>query len=456
MKISRSMLLLLMVFVSFLSCQRELFFDGISSGFLKKDASGNCLPVTAAGAYKIDSLLSGNNFVEVQVEVTIPGTFDIRSDTVNGYSFHQAGHVDAGTSSIRLYASGKPIASGNNIFTVKYGKSTCIFQITVLGLQAAVYSLAGAPNSCSDIFADGTYTLGKALTASNIVTVRANVTTPGFYSITGTTTNGFSFSGNGVFTSTGLQNAILKGTGTPLRAELSNVIVSNIVSTCDFGITVLSDTAGKAIYSFDGSPDACTNFIISGLFIAGIATTVSNTVTMNINVTKPGTYSISTNTANGITFNNAGTFAGTGPQTVTLTATGSPVLAESDAFIPNTGTISCAFLINVIPLPPPAIFTLSGAPNDCAPVAVNGFYIVLKPLDAANTVVIQVNVSSPGSYSLSTNTVNGITFSGSGVFTSTGLYNVTLQGTGVPQAAGTFLLKPQIGNSSCTFTVPVR
>jgi hypothetical protein len=455
MKILRSTFFLLIVLVTFPSCQRELFFDRVSTGILNKDTMGNCLPVAVNGAYKVDSVFTDESFIEVKIKVSFPGTFDIISDTVNGYFFHQTGTVDRGTSTIRLYAGGKPIAAGINNFTVRYGASTCNLNIIALGPQAAVYTLAGAPNICTGFFADGIYTTGTALTASNLLIIKVDVTEAGTYAVSATTANGFSFSGSGVFTATGLQNVILKGSGIPIMAEVSNVIVSNTASICNFGITVLSDTAGKAIFSFDGSPNDCINFTVNGTYYAGILTTANNTVTMSVNVTKPGSYAINTNAENGISFRTAGSFINTGPQTVILSARGTPVRSEATAFIPNTGTVSCNFLLHVEPLPPPAVFTLSGAPNACTPVTVNGFYIVSKPLDAANTVVIQVNVSTPGSYTISTNTVNGFSFSGSGVFTTTGLHNVILQGSGIPQVGGTCTFMPGNGTSLCTFSLPV-
>ena len=165
---------------------------------------------------------------------------------------------------------------------------------------------------------------------------------------------------------------------------------------------------------------------------------------------------INTNTANGISFSDAGSFTTTGPHTVTLLAKGVPVRPESTAFVPNTGTVSCNFNLNVAPLPPPAVFTLSGAPNNCAPVTVNGFYILLKPLDAANTVVIQANITTPGSYTVTTNTANGMSFSASGVFAGSGLQNIILRGSGTPQATGQSTITPNYGTSTCSFNVTVQ
>lgn len=455
MKLFKQLLFLITVLVFFPGCQRELGFV-LSTGVLKKDLAANCLPVTINGTYKVDTTFTNKNFIDVQVDVIYPGSFDIQSDTINGYSFYQSGKVDKGTSTIRLIGSGKPVKTGINHFTVSYGESTCTFSIKVTGLEPAVYTLAGSPNTCTDLFADGTYRKGIPLNASNILLVKVNVTVPGRWEMKTATINGFSFSGNGIFTATGLQTVVLKGTGTPLKEEVSNVIISNIVSTCRFGINVVSDSEGKAIFSFDGSPFDCLHITVNGSYYAGIDMDVANTITMTVNVTKLGTYSINTNTANGITFSNAGTFTKTGEQTVTLTAKGSAVSAESTAFVPNTGTVSCNFLLNVAPLPPLAAFTLSGAPGACTSVTVNGFYIVSKPLDAANTVIIQVNVSTPGSYKFSTSTVNGISFSASGILTASGLQNVTMHGNGTPLALVPTVVTPGYFTSSCSFTVPIQ
>lgn len=456
MKIFKRIVLFATVALVHFSCQRELYFDGVSTGELKKDLSGNCLPFKVNGVYHIDSSINNNNYIDVQVRVSFPGTYDIGSDTVNGYFFHQSGKVERGESTIRLIAGGKPLKEGVNCFTIKYGTSTCNLCIKTSGRQPAIYTLAGSPNGCTGIFVDGSYTAGKALSASNILKVQADVTEPGSYTITATTTNGFSFSGAGVFTTKGLQDVYLKGTGTPIRAEISPVIVNGQTSACSAGVKVLSEADGKAIFSFDGSPGSCINFTINGNYYASIVTDITNTITMTVDVTKPGTYVINTNLANGISFSDAGTFTTVGPHTVTLMAKGVPVRQELTSFIPNTGTVSCNFNLNVEPLPPPAVFTLSGAPGTCSPATVNGFYILSKPLDAANTVLIQANVTTPGSYTVSTNTVNGMSFTASGVFTGAGLQNIILRGSGVPNATGQSTITPSYGASACSFTVTVQ
>ena len=107
---------------------------------------------------------------------------------------------------------------------------------------------------------------------------------------------------------------------------------------------------------------------------------------------------------------------------------------------------------NSIPL---ATYTL-GTGGNCAATAVSGRYVKDTALDASNTVTVSVEVSVTGPYWITTNTVNGILFSSTGTFTSTGTQTVTLNGTGTPIAIDTanFTLTRLSGPAgSCTFSV---
>lgn len=454
MRFVKHLLLLLAAWMVVFSCQRELDF-GESIGTLSKDAKNNCLPIIAQGSFKADTTLSDNNYIDVQIDVEYPGTFHIYSDTINGYSFYQSGKVERGSKTIRLFANGKPVNKGTDHFTIHYGHSTCIFDNQVRGLEPAVYTLYGDPDSCKDYVADGSYITNTNLTASNLLLLKVDVKSEGTYKIAATSNNNFTFSDEGVFTHTGMQTVVLKGTGKPLKDELTGVTVAAPASVCKCGINVISDQAGKAVFTFDGSPNNCVNMTFNGSYYAAIGMDVSNTLVMSVNVTKTGTYSVATNAANGISFSNAGAFTQTGPQTITLTARGTPISSETTAFVPNTGTVSCNFYLNVLPTPPPAVFTLSGAPGNCNPATVTGIFKATKPLGGADVVVVQVNVTTPGLYTISTTTVNGFSFAGKGVFTTAGVQNVTLYGKGTPQATQLTNFAFSNINPSCGFSVNV-
>ncbi len=367
MKIFKSIITAAFVFVTFLSCQKELAFDnnGVSTGSLKKDANGDCIPVTVNGIFKVDSLLNTAHFVDVQINVSNPGTFEILSDTVNGYFFSKTGNVDFGTNTVRLYASGKPIAGGTNTFIVKYGTSTCTFKVTVVGsgVLSALFTLGGSPSGCTGGTTNGTYTAGIPLTPSNSLTIQVIVITPGTYILGAASINGFLFTGSGVFTTIGLQNVTLTGTGTPVAAGISAVTVTNIASSCTFNISVLPAGGGSpAVYTLDGAPGSCTNFTINGTYTAGSATSISNTVTLQVNVTAIGNYNITTNTANGISFSKTGTFTLTGPQSVLMQAIGTPVAAGPFNFMPTAGASTCTFSVTCVaalPIPPGDYFPLT-------------------------------------------------------------------------------------------------
>lgn len=98
-----------------------------------------------------------------------------------------------------------------------------------------------------------------------------------------------------------------------------------------------------------------------------------------------------------------------------------------------------------------AVFTLYGSPGTCSDALINGDYNVAIPLGTSNTVTIAVNVTTIGTYTVSTNTINGVSFSGTSSFLSTGDQTITLTGNGTPVASGNFIFTP--GVNGCSFTI---
>ncbi len=241
MKYSRFCVLLFGFAIFIASCQKELSYEaGLGKGTLKKDASGECLPVNVNGTYNTDTLLKPTvNFVDIQVNVSEPGTYSIRTDSLNGYSFSGAGYFAVqGLNTVRLIGSGKPIAAGADMFTVKFDTSVCQFNVTVTGG-------GGGGGGGSNIFTfecptnptfSGTYQAGTSTAGSS---VKINVTSPngGSYSITTTTSNGVTFSGSGILlASTNLQSVTLSASGTPTAGGNFTYTLSGsgTTSTCTF------------------------------------------------------------------------------------------------------------------------------------------------------------------------------------------------------------------------------
>lgn len=111
-----------------------------------------------------------------------------------------------------------------------------------------------------------------------------------------------------------------------------------------------------------------------------------------------------------------------------------------------------------LPMPPTppvttndsAVFTFSGAPGNCLNPIIKGTYEAGKTLDSSNSIILQVNVSKTGPYSISSASVNGIKFSVTDSFATTGAQTVLLKGAGTPVATGSFNYVPPAG---CSFTV---
>lgn len=178
----------------------------------------------------------------------------------------------------------------------------------------------------------------------------------------------------------------------------------------------------------------CDGLAVFGTYVQGTALNSSNYLTLNVNVTKAGAYTISVTTDNGYGFNGGGTFLNTGAQQVTLMGQGKPANTNETpgdvvTMILNGYDALCN-QVNIAVLPPVATYTMS-----CSNSTVNGVYQIGVPLNNTNTITVPVTVtdiSSGGSWSITTNTVEGISFSGYGTFISIGPQTVTLQGTGTP------------------------
>lgn len=211
------------------------------------NADGNCTPVTIFGTYGIGMPVSNTHSVQVQVTVTTPGGFSIATNTVNGVSFSQKGvFQSAGTQNVLLQATGTPEKSGTYTYTIRYGNSQCSFQLTVA--DNAQGTLGGEGGGCTPFEFDGTYQQGIPFNSGNTVKVKVNVTAAGVYHITTSTANGVSFSGEGIFTATGLQDVVLTGTGTPLDEGEHIFNVSFLSSACNFPLVFLPENTTEVNY----------------------------------------------------------------------------------------------------------------------------------------------------------------------------------------------------------------
>jgi hypothetical protein len=205
-------------------------------------------------------------------------------------------------------------------------------------------------------------------------------------------------------------------------------------------------TGGTAIFTYTGSPNACTDAVVGGTYQEGNALNSSNILTLSVNVSATGNYSIITPAINGITFSGSGIFSTSGQQTIQLTGSGIPVSAGTYSVSP--GLNGCNFPVTVTGT---AAYSLIESAGNCSSFSIAGTYTVGKNLTASNNAKVSVSITSPGTYTISTQKINGILFSASGSFTSTGIQTIQLNGSGTPLAAGAYSYTP--GVSSCSITV---
>jgi hypothetical protein len=148
------------------SCKKEKSREGFgvpAKGSLQSDSNGDCLPKTVSGVYEAGKGLTNAEFIKVDVNVTVVGTYDIVTDTVNGFYFRGTGFfTTTGVNTVQLSSIGIPGAAGVSNFTVTFDGTTCFIPVTVLPAGAggpAVFTLQGAGGTCTTPVIAGSYIL---------------------------------------------------------------------------------------------------------------------------------------------------------------------------------------------------------------------------------------------------------------------------------------------------------
>ncbi|MFV0332016.1 MAG: hypothetical protein ACK5KL_19685 [Dysgonomonas sp.] len=223
----------------------------------------------------------------------------------------------------------------------------------------------------------------------------------------------------------------------------------------------------------------CDEIRIYGNYVQGVQTTPQEYIVVPVNVTKAGAYTFTVNamydasTMNGYSFTGSGEFLFTGKQLVTLTAQGKPSQIHFDAnnaavgdYLDifyngkNEASLQCPSV--VIPVAPPlADFSLY-----CGSAKVFGIYTVLPDQTNSddNTHYIEmdvevIGVTAGGGWSATTDKQNGLSFRGSGTFTTTGRQKIRLYAEAGSRANTyepivlTLSAQTLAGTTSCKVTV---
>lgn len=185
----------------------------------------------------------------------------------------------------------------------------------------------------------------------------------------------------------------------------------------------------------------------------GTALDSSNKLLIPVTVSQAGTYDILVKTDNGYYYHSAGTFPSTGNYDLILQGVGSPITGY------NTGEKGDQMTV-----------TLNGRNSNCKPhtfvqkadvayelncasIALEGGLFIGVPLTDKNKLTIELDVRNTGNWNIRTNTVNGISYSGSGSFTTIGIQEIELLGRGIPIQSGAIQLvltsNSASGNTNC-------
>src|SRR5450432_3062324 len=212
---------LLLIAFLLTNCKKEYSYEGDTAEFSLLNTNGSCTNLVISGYYIKGSALGSSNTVQLQAYVTTAGRFSLQTNSRNGFLFSGTGSFsDTGIQTLTLTAAGKPDSTGDFIFIPELAAS-CAFSISVAGQQVPQtgYTIAGAPNACSNVQVAGEYQMNKILTGSNTIIINVNVFSTGDYIIQTDTLDGISFYAAGHFNQTGNQTVTLMGSGTPVLPQ---------------------------------------------------------------------------------------------------------------------------------------------------------------------------------------------------------------------------------------------
>lgn len=246
MKLLKIITLFFLTALVFLSCGKDSSEDtnNLTATGTLQSTSGVCMLASVQGIYTVATPLTADNFINVTVNITETGEYTISTNTVNGYSFSATGTATAtGQQTIKLLASGTPVAAGNNTFTVTFGSSQCNIVVTVVPPApppSAVFSI-----NCAGYVQAGIYKQGTATSAANTMKVPVTVTTAGVYTITTNAVNGISFSGSGTLAVGAQEITLTANGGTPVSYGYFTYTVSGGAATCTFRMFHLPSIASE-------------------------------------------------------------------------------------------------------------------------------------------------------------------------------------------------------------------
>ncbi|UVD79910.1 hypothetical protein NWE55_01055 [Myroides albus] len=427
--------------------------------------------------------LRDTDILYVSVNVIHSGSYTISAVSSNGYSFSKSGVFEtSGVYSVALEGFGTPMEASSGagdrvLFTIN-GKKDPNCEGTDIKVKSSVidYTVLSATSINWKAYK------GIALTGDdNRIELSVNVLTAGFWRIQSTDSqNGISFSGAGQFTQDDVggepKKIYLYGQGTPEKTGTNTFkFQTNSASNKLPNTTVVVETLEA---SFELACSEMTNsFEYRGEYQEGITLTRGNSITIPVKVINPGPIDVEligsftgSNSGESVKFNASSLFLGKKGeiQNITLSVADLTKIPSNTTAITFTSMKpeSVALCQNMPTVPVKErskVYTFN-----CSYISATGGSLRTNtPLTKGRDgIQVSVDVGYADTYSIKTNTINGVTFEKSGTFSDAdrerGRVDLVIDGSGTPLESGSFNFDITATDSkgavvhSCTASVNFR
>lgn len=219
-----------------------------------------------------------------------------------------------------VFAQGIYYWDGEKWMAVREDTTNAVFEIT----------------NCGAISFTGAYYNNVALNYGNVLSLKVDVDEPGYYNLLAQPEpdNGYYFMASGEFRTKGEFEVFLTGAGTPIAVTPTGgqgdqiFIFSNGKkyetspgNYCSQYLKI-SDSSHRPKYAI-----SCNSIVVNGVYKKGSVLNNSHTITMRLNVyaeSQGATYSVHTETIDGISFSGEGVLGAAGTQDITLYGEGTP------------------------------------------------------------------------------------------------------------------------------------
>lgn len=258
--------------------------------------------------------------------------------------------------------------------------------------------------SCGDVEVKGNYYQGVALTGNNYMTMTVSVSKTGPYEVVVESGNGYSFRTKGKFLSTGSYDLFLKGYGAPIKGYERNAAgVPQETDKLNIKLNNLSSNCSKEVFVEKKQASFVSNsaqLAVKGNYFYNLDVTETEFIELKVKVAGEGSYKISTNTINGVSYEAEGSVTKNQVNSeviIKLQAKGKPtkeginegvIVSANNIFESNPAIVLGTVSYNVL--------GVSFAVIDCSNAVFSHKADMGVALPATATLKVKIEVKAPG------------------------------------------------------------